>query len=477
MKDISVSISIILFFLSMTGFVNAGNDSDSSIVERSPVIAFFNAAVIDGTGAPEKSKQTVIISDGRIVDIGPDDQIKIPKNAKRISMAGKTLLPGWVMHHEHLYYKSDHKEPYILSQHPINFPKLYLAAGITSARTAGSIEPYTDLNIKGRIDAGDMIGPDLDLTAPYLEGAPAATLQQHTLKSAEEARAMVRYWAEQGFTSFKAYSHISQDQLAAAVEESHKLGLKITAHACSVTYREAAEVGIDQLEHGFFPATDFLSKKKKGKCPDVIENLKAISELTPEDKKVKNLFRYLIEKNVVVTSTLDVTARVLGVGSELPGEVSGLLDMDSGTKYQQLLAAQVESERLPFAEKLMLTGQALEAAFWRAGGKLVVGTDPTVTGVIPGYGSLRSIELLVQAGIPPLEVIKIATHNGAEAMGVVDDRGTIAPGKRADLIIINGNPFKNFQDIYNIDLVFKNGIGYNPAVLKASVNKTIGGPG
>lgn len=435
---------IALAFLCLVGsFVNAENNIASLISERSSVIAFVNARIIDGTGAPAKSGQTLIISDGRIIKTGSDNQIKIPQNAKKISLEGKSLLPGWVMHHQHLY-KADDENPSILNQQPIKFPKLYLSAGITSARTTGSIEPYTDLSVKEGIDAGDIIGPDFDLTAPYLEGE-AALLQLHTLKGPEEAREMVRYWAGQGFTSFKAYSHITQDQLAAAVDESHKLGLKITAHLCSVTYREAAEIGVDQLEHGFFPATDFVADKKLDECPNVLDGLKTIAELKPESEQVQELFRYLIEKGVVITSTLDVTARLL------------------------------KNHRLPFAEKLMSSGKALEASFWRAGGKLVVGTDPTGIGALPHYGSLRSIELLAQAGIPPLDVIKIATQNGAQAMGVADDRGTIALGKRADLIVIDGDPSKNIEDIYNIDLVFKNGVGYKSLALKASANEALEG--
>ena len=298
-------------------------------------------------------------------------------------------------------------------------------------------------------------------------------LQQHELSDADEARAMVRYWAQQGFTSFKAYEHITRRQLTAAVDEAHKQELKITGHLCSITYREAANLGIDQLEHGFFALTDFVVGKKPDQCPSIIERMEQLAGLTPEDKGVQELFSHLIANEVVITSTLELLARVAYMAPALPQDEESLLDQDSRTSYQ--LAMQNES--IDLIKKVVEVDRALEASFWRAGGKLVVGTDPTMTGVIPGYGSLRSIEMLVEAGIPPLEVIKIATENGAQAMGVAQDRGTIAEGKRADLIVIKGNPVENIKAIHNIETVFKEGVGYDPVALRKSVMGSIGAPG
>ena len=288
---------------------------------------------------------------------------------------------------------------------------------------------------------------------------------------------MVGYWAKQGFTSFKAYTHITREQLAAAVDEAHNLKLKIAAHLCSVTYREAASLGVDQIEHGFFTASDFYAEKQPDVCPDFFEQLKNLNDLTPNDESVKNLFHHLIKNDVVITSTLEMLARMAQVLPPLPDDVTALLNENSLTRYQSTLANLSSGKTAELLRKAVKTEMILEEAFWRAGGKLVVGTDPTVVGTLAGYGSLSTIELLVKAGISPLGAIKIATQNGAEAMGVADDRGTIAPGKRADLIVINGNPATNIKDIHNIEIVFKDGIGYDPVALKNSVVGSIGGPG
>ncbi len=118
-------------------------------------------------------------------------------------------------------------------------------------RTTGSVEPYTDLKIKKRIDDGLMPGPAIDSTAPYLEGAPTRFAQMHELKDAGEAREMVDYWAGQGMTSYKAYMNITRDELGAAIEEAHKHHAKLTGHLCSVSWHEAIALGIDDdLEHG-----------------------------------------------------------------------------------------------------------------------------------------------------------------------------------------------------------------------------------
>ena len=155
--------------------------------------------------------QTIVIRDGRITNIGKDGKVIIPDDAKQIPLNGKSLLPGWVMLHEHLFYGGSHKYPFtpkyanqVFIQQSVNYPRLFLAAGVTSARTVGSIKPYNDLSIKRAIDEGDLVGPDFDLTAPFLTG-PTHSLEMYPLKNTKEVRETVRYWARLGFTSFKAY--------------------------------------------------------------------------------------------------------------------------------------------------------------------------------------------------------------------------------------------------------------------------------
>ena len=480
MKTNRTVAAFAIFILSLTGFAGTCHSEDISryIVEKAPVIALTQALVIDGTGRAPVPGQTVILQEGRITHIGPDGEVSIPENARRIDLNGMALLPGWIMLHEHLYSSPTWRDPIVVTEQPVSYPKLYLAAGVTSARTAGSIEPYTDLRIKEAIAAGAMVGPDFDLTAPYLEGEPGAVLQLHPLDSAQAAREHVRFWANLGFTSFKAYMNVTPEQLSAAIEEAHRLGLRITGHLCSVTYREAASLGIDQIEHGFYEPTDFQPDKAVGRCNPASQP-ESLVGLSPDEDRVQSLISYLIERDVTVTSTLAVYARMAQMLPAINERVVPFLDKSSTDYYHDYLARGAKyasSAGVVEAQQAVKASMALEAAFWRAGGKLAVGSDAVPPGSLAGNENLTSIEMLVEAGIPPVNVIQIATENGARAMGIVNDRGTIAVGKRADLIVINGNPAIDIRNIRNIETVFKNGIGYDPVALRQSAMGAIGGP-
>ena len=176
--------------------------------------------------------------------------------------------------HDHLFYivrpnLDGHRhfdDPVLVTQMTFSAPRLYLASGVTTMRTTGSVETYADLNLKKDIDGGKLPGPHLDVTGPYLEGAESYFLQMPHLTGPDDARQTVEYWADRGVTSFKAYMNITRAELKAAIDAAHKRGIKVTGHLCSVTYKEAAELGIDDLEHGFFVNTQLDSGKKPDVC-------------------------------------------------------------------------------------------------------------------------------------------------------------------------------------------------------------------
>lgn len=221
------------------------------IVESAPVIALIHARVIDGTASPAQDDQTLILENGMIDDVGPSS-IKVPASARVIDLSGKTVFPGLVMLHEHLFTISPDSTPkkILLVEQPVSFPLMYLAAGVTTLRTTGSIFPQADLAIKSAIDSGQRPGPDMFLTAPYLESNPLTFSQMHAIAGPDEARRAVDEGAAEGMTSFKAYIHLTPEELKAAIDEAHSKGLKITGHLCSVGFTEAADMGIDGLEHG-----------------------------------------------------------------------------------------------------------------------------------------------------------------------------------------------------------------------------------
>ena len=449
------------------------------IAEDAPVILIRDVRIVDGTGAAAAQGQDILLAGGRIAAIGATGTLDAPEGARVLPLAGRTVLPGLVMLHEHLYYTSNDRDHYIATQQSVMFPRLYLAAGVTTARTAGSVEPYTDLNIKREIDAGRLAGPDFDITGPYLEGSPPLILQLYPLRSAKEARDLVIYWANLGATSFKAYMNITREALGAAIDEAHKRGLKVAGHICSVTFAEAAALGIDSLEHGFREATDFYDWHQPDTCERGPRRSQAFRQLEPDDPRVVELIRALVEANVAITSTLAVGTRF---NREYGWPPEGALDALDVTARATFLGRRARALANPEAvaarARRTRVQMALQKAFFDAGGLLVVGSDTTGGGgTVAGYADHEAIGLLVAAGLSPLEAIRAATLNGAVYLGRDGRIGTVAVGKEADLMVVNGRPDEDIGDLGKVEMVFKDGIAFDSAALFESARGTIGAPG
>jgi enamidase len=400
--------------------------------------------------------------------MGEAARVQPPQGSTILDLAGRTVIPGLVMVHEHLYYPTG---PGVYGQLGESFTRLYLAGGVTTMRTGGNMNGFMDLKLKTLIDSGQRAGPAIDATAPYLNG-PNTFAQLRDLKGPDDARRQVQYWADEGATSFKAYMNIRRDELGAAIEEAHKRGLKITGHLCSVTYAEAADLGIDNLEHGFLAATDFVSDKQPDVCPGQGRGQQAVAALDENGAPFKNLVKKLIDRHVVLTSTLTVF-ETFTPGRPVPPGLDVLVPQlkEEFLQRHARTAANKESVYIRLFPKAL----ALERAFVKAGGTLIAGTDPTGGGgVIPGYSNQRQLELLVEAGFTPLEAISICTMNGARYLGREAKVGTIAVGKQADLVVVTGDPSANIADVRHVEIVFKQGVGFDPAKLIASVTGKVG---
>src|SRR5579859_613134 len=274
----------------------------SFIKVDAPVLVLTHARVIDGTGAAPLQDQTLVIRGGNIAAMGQTGTLAHPAGSTVLDLTGKTIIPGLVMVHEHTYYPTG---PGVYGQLGESFVRLYLAGGVTTMRTAGNANGVMDIELKRQIDDGKQPGPAMDATGPYLNG-PQGMLQMYALKDADDARRQVDYWADMGATSFKAYMNITRDELRAAIEEAHKRRLKITGHLCSVTYGEAADLGIDNLEHGFMASTDFVADKQPDICPGQARGQQTIAALDENGEPFKALVKKLVDKHVALTSTLTV---------------------------------------------------------------------------------------------------------------------------------------------------------------------------
>jgi enamidase len=445
-----------------------GNAVRAFISVDAPIVALTHARVIDGTGAPVRADQTIVIRNGSIDQMGSASAVPAPAGATVIDLTGKSVMPGIVMLHEHLYYPTG---PGVYGQLGESFVRLYLAGGVTTMRTAGNTNGFMDLKLKQLIDEGQQPGPAIDSTAPYLNG-PSSFLQMRDLKDAEDARRQVDYWADMGATSFKAYMAITRDELRAAVDEAHKRGLKITGHLCSVTYAEAADIGIDDLEHGFMASTDFVDNKQPDVCPGQGVGQRAIAALDENGEPFKALVKKLVDRHVALTSTLTVF-ETFTPGRPMPPGLDVLLP-ELKEQFERNFQRTAQNQQSVYTA-LFRKGMALERAFARAGGLLVAGTDPTGGGgVIPGYSNQRQLELLVEEGFTPLEAIRIGTLNGATYLGRESRIGSIARGKQADLVVIDGDPSTNIADVRKVQTVFKQGVGFDPQKLIESVRGKVG---
>lgn len=435
-------------------------------------VVIDNVRLVDGTGGPARDGTRVVIEGERIVKVttarGAIDE---PSTTRVIDGTGKTLTPGWVMVHEHMFYPSGQRR---YNTNEVSFPPLYLAGGVTTIRTGGSVDPYTDLRIRQRIDAGQQPGPRMDVTAPYLEGPGGFVLAMPQLADEQDAKAHVDFWMDQGVDSFKAYNLIDRATLRAAIEAAHARGAKVTGHLCSVTYREAADLGIDNLEHGFLAATDWVADKQEDACPRGATQ--SYVDLDIEGPAFTDLVAHLIERGVAITSTLTVFERRAGSRPAMqPGALDAIAEpLRGGVARVSERGMQPAPEFNAWSE-LLPKAMAMEKYFHDQGGLLVVGTDPTGAGdVIPGYANLRAIELLVEMGFDFAGAVQVATLNGATYLGRADDVGTVEAGKLADLVLMEGDPTRDLSTVRQVELVFKGGVGWDSRALFESIRGSVG---
>jgi imidazolonepropionase-like amidohydrolase len=438
---------------------------DEFLSRTAPVLALTNVRVIDGTGTPAKENQTIVIRDGRIDALGLAANIPVPPDAQQLGLQGRTVIPGLVGMHDHLFYHVDGAGN--VATAPESFAMLYLAAGVTTIRTAGAVDLDADLQLKRLIDEGKRPGPSIHVTSPYLHATTPAPDPERVARD-------VAAWADRGVTSFKAYESLRREELKAAIETAHARGLKVTGHLCAVSFHEAAELGIDNLEHGLLADSGVTPGRQPDVCPDASERLGAVLGLDAGDPPLQRLISTLVRRGVAITSTLAAfetfasraqldprTLLVLApsVQDSYRAEQAKLTDENRGARsWNQLLRKEMEFER----------------AFLEAGGRLVAGNDPTGWGgIVAGFGNQRQVELLVDAGLTPEMAIRVASANGA---ALLNDStvGYLAPGLQADLVVVQGNPAKNIADIRNVEVVFKKGVGFDPKTLIAAASGTVG---
>ena len=434
---------------------------------NAPVVALTHVRLIDGTGAPARDDQTVVVTGTRITAVGATASTVVPAGAQVIDLTGHTLIPGLVQLHEHTYFGGVKQ----MTEMSTSGPLLYLAMGVTTAMTAGSQFPYPELNMKRLVDAGQLPGPRFHITGPYLNGGPPRSGNGRILQSPEEARRVIAYWVSEGATWFKFQGTVSREILGAAIQEAHQLGARVTGHLCSVTYTEAASLGIDLLQHGFITNSDYVPGKKPDVCPP--ENMRIQADVDVASPAVQQTIRQIVADQAAVSSTLAVYETFIAERARLDPRAMEFLDPVVRQEVEQN-HANIAKGGLTVPPRLLKKMMQWERDFVMAGGLLGSGSDPWGTGFLPGWGNLRNYELLLEAGFSPEQSLQIMTSNGAKILGEDGERGTVAMGKAADLVIIRGNPVATPTDIYEVVTVFRDGLGYDSIRLRESAKGKVG---
>ena len=434
----------------------AGAGVADFLKHRGSVFVLENARLVDGTGAPAREQVTVVIENGLITHVG-GPPAAIPDGAERIDLSGQTILPGLVMMHEHINYFSG---AFVWDAMPGSVPKLLLAAGVTTARTAGAEAPQIDLNLRERLDAGRAPGPRLSVTGAYLNGASGGFLGDTVTRTPEQARAAVAYWGSLGASSIKVYSAIAPEVLQAAVEEANRRGMHVAGHLGEISCTEAASAGIHTIEHSLTScATDL------GVTPETMGTFR----YRPEDPRARRLIAMLVERDVVLVATPTTTAPYDPTPEEL-----AMLNPEQRERYEALVRDPPAYLPSPAAmTSWNAAHRAFERDFVAAGGRLLIGGDASDFGVVPGYANHRAMIALAEAGFTPLQVIRFATSDAAAFLGFAD-RGIVAPGKVADLLIVEGAPDRRLADIRNVRTVFRGGLAYDPARLRQAATGQLG---
>lgn len=404
----------LLIAISLPGNAQSSNDF---IAYSQKELLLQNARVIDVEKGIVLEGYSILIENGIIRKIEKSEKLLVPKAITVVDMTGKTLLPGLVMLHEHMNYFSGQA---VWDHHPVSFPKLFLAAGVTTLRTAGAENPMYDLNLKRRIDNGKAVGPRMFVTGPMFNDSSSGFLGDFIISTYEQARKATAFWADMGCTSFKVYSDISREALRGVIEEAHSRGLMVTGHLGKMSCTEATNLGIDNIEHGFASCSSELQFA-----------FDSVWTIHQNDKRVQDLADLLVKKGVVLTVTpfsdsdFSDTTTLEYLSFDEKERIKGFMK-----NKPSFIPKEVNDRQL----------RPLEKTFVGKGGQIVLGADAADFGIIPGFQNHNVLISMVKGGWSPLEVIKMATIDGARFLRIEKDLGSIKVGKVADLIVVSGRP-------------------------------------
>jgi imidazolonepropionase-like amidohydrolase len=434
----------------------AGADGMSALAEiskgipgsRAKTLAIVGATLIDGTGAAPLPDAAVIIKDGRITAVGPRTNVKIPKHANVVDAKGKTILPGlWDMH--------AHFEQ-------VEWGPIYLAAGVTTVRDCGNEFEFITA-VRDAIAQGRGLGPRL-LLAGVVDGSGPLGIGVERVDTPEQARMWVDRYHAANFQQMKIYSSVKLEEVKAAADEAHRLGMTVTGHVPEgLTAYQTIDAGQDQINHVQY-VVDIMRAPLPANATRA-ERRNAAANLDLDSPEAQKALAFLKEHHTLIDPTLSIFELFGATTARPPATFEPGINKLPLELAQPLTDVGPPDANSELGDKIFRKELAVVGALHRAGIPVVAGTDQTV----PGHSLHREIELYVEAGFTPMEAIQAATIVPARAMGVDRELGTVEKGKRGDLILIHGDPLADIHNTRNVDYVITNGTMYHTAELWQSV--------
>ena len=447
--------------MSATGYAQWSDSSSGDLMIR-------GGWLFDGVSNTRRQNTGIVIREGKIVEVDADLHEKIFTASNVIDLSdSETILPGMIDLHAH--YNLDIVDVGRVEEVIYN-GMIFLANGVTSTWSAGEYYPERVLEQRDLVDSGEGTGPRFFASGPYF----GAFRCEYSVKTAaddcsawpnditeEEIRAEVDKWAEQGVVSIKI-KQATPGESKILIEQAHKHGMSVTGHLSNyegeydVNLRDAILMGIDRIEHQI-----------------------TLGSGGQESDEMEQMIDLIIKHQVYYDANLQMYGGI-NLRKELGSEMIWANEAKYFTPYAQALLEKrgdppPESDEAEFAQRVLELNRLYES-----GGEnlLLVGTDePIYTTLLPGFAFHRELLAMVYAGLPNISVLKAATINGANALGVADKLGSIEPGKLADLYVTKGNPLNNIKTARNIQLVIKNGVIYDPDTLLKSAEGMIGPKG
>ena len=418
--------------------------------------------IIDGVHNEPRKGWKILIKDGLIHDIGSN--ISIPDEAEIISLNGKTILPGFIDMHGHIYANNGtnvQNEPAYL--------KLYLAGGVTTIFSPGEFYPEQTLELKRQVENSEILGPQIYTAGPYFDHRFEIFRNTKGKSNKIKTENLINEWQDK-IDGIKVYERIAVDELQFLIQKAYSLGIPITGHLGSVTAKRAVELGIDGLEHGLLGIPDFFSDGE-----NISSRVCSIAEINVESPKVNELIDLFVKNGVYLSPTI-ITFQSISPGFEpQTPEWKEYLSEDTRKDFVRTWAQMQGMLGNPDCWIKALQNQDLFLKkFYDKRGMLVTGTDPVGPVILPGFSLHAEVLNFVRLGLSPLDAIKAATINGAKALQKDNEIGSLEVGKRADLMVIEGNPLENISDIKRVVMVIKEGIQYDPQKLRNSAKGKVG---